>query len=121
MFFNSAEREEERKKKEADDKKATAAIHKSRHDEMMKTYYLEQAEAKLIQEAQEAQYVLNRKQLYTMPHYTRIEIQDDTFAERVPGGWIFYRDTQVKGKSGTSTFVPFAEEKIEMFYKLKNG
>jgi len=121
MFFNSAEREEELKKTQDQAEADKKAANKRRTDELMESYYLEQKEQELIQNALEEQYVLNRKKLYTMAHYDRTRVQTDVEVERVPGGWIFYRSAETKDGTGTSTFVPFAEEKIEMFYKLKNG
>jgi len=121
MFFNSAEKDEEnrlRKEKDEADKKAAS---KRRTDVLMESYYLEQKENELIAEAQEADYKINRKKMYTMPHYTRLQTQADTEVERVPGGWIFYKTTGSNNRTESSTFVPFVEEKIEMFYKLKNG
>jgi len=118
MFWKNTEDKvrEEAERVERERLKSSAS-NKRRTDELMEAYYIEQKEKDLIAKAQEEDYKINRKRMYTLPHYDRLQIHEDTWIERVPGGWIFY---QTAGKTQTGTFVPFTEEKIEMFYKLKN-
>jgi len=125
MWKSKADRQLLKEKKEQEAKDAAKAKglreeleRRDRIDKIMAKHRAEMDEAAKEAAVREVVYAKNRRQLYTMPHYDRLDIHDDTCAERVPGGWIFYFTS---GKDAlASTFVPFTEESVETFYKLKN-
>ena len=86
----------------------------------MESYKVRRAQEKTEAAEREKVYLANRKKMYTLEHYKRLDIHNDTWVERVPGGWIFYNTKDTNNNKPQSTFVPYTEEKFEMFYTLKN-
>jgi hypothetical protein len=54
----------------------------------------------------------NEFTVYDLDIHDEMQVTDDTWATRVPGGWLYQtlRDNQIGGFDMTSCFVPFDNE-----------